>query len=140
MLTFLLRLQVQMLLEAQGRFQPPAGSLRSTASVAVGTGAFEERPSLPRVTSSSFGVSVWVSGASLFWADADPPASAPEAPGGSSETPPPPPPLPSSPGCSHRRPPDAHLPAARPEDDGAGDAELDLGGQGAGASPLERSR
>lgn len=32
------RLQVQMLLEAQGRFQPCVETVRSTASVAVGTG------------------------------------------------------------------------------------------------------
>ncbi|CAF90489.1 unnamed protein product, partial [Tetraodon nigroviridis] len=76
------------------------------------------------------GAAISHSGASLFWAEADQPVSAPEAPGCSSETPP----LPSSPTCSHRSPPDADLSAIRPV---AGAEDADVGGEEARPPPFE---
>eukprot|EP00066_Takifugu_rubripes_P027738 XP_011617004.1 PREDICTED: SCL-interrupting locus protein [Takifugu rubripes] len=85
----LLQSQVQMLLEAQGKFQPSTESVRSTASIAVGTGA------------------------SLFWADPVQPVSAPEAPAPpSSEATP----LVSSPTGTQSAPSDAELSVIRPVD------------------------
>ncbi|TNM88083.1 hypothetical protein fugu_006304 [Takifugu bimaculatus] len=85
----LLQSQVQMLLEAQGKFQPSTESVRSTASIAVGTGA------------------------SLFWADPVQPVSAPEAPAPpSSEATP----LVSSPTGTQSAPSDAELSVVRPVD------------------------
>ncbi|TNM88096.1 hypothetical protein fugu_006317 [Takifugu bimaculatus] len=85
----LLQSQVQMLLEAQGKFQPSTESVRSTASIAVGTGA------------------------SLFWADPVHPVSAPEAPAPpSSEATP----LVSSPTGTQSAPSDAELSVVRPVD------------------------
>lgn len=119
-----------MLLEAQGRFQPPVETVR-TASVAVGTGVFQQQLSvtLARVSFGDF----WVSGTSLFWADPGQPASALEAPVRPPETPP----LLSSPTCSHRSPSDANLSVIRPVD-GAEDGNG--GGQEVGASPFEQAR
>lgn len=120
-----------MLLEAQGKFQPCVETVRSTASVAVGTGVFQEQVAVTLVTVVLCWDFFWLPGTSLFWADPNQPVPAVEAPVYSPETPPPS----SSPTCSHRPP--SHLSAVRPVD-GAEDARV--GAQEVHGSAFEDSR